>query len=65
MATIVADVDVGLATLTDIYNTDGSTKLGVSVNKDIGKATVHASATQFNSETISNTLISAGLNWKF
>jgi len=64
-ATIGADVDVGLATLTAIYNTDGSTKLGIAVNKDIGKATVHASATQFNSETISNTLISAGVNWKF
>ena len=64
-ATIGAGVDVGLVNLSAIYNTDGSTKLGVGVNKDIGKANVNVSATQYGTEKSSSTSISAGLSLKF
>lgn len=64
-ATIGAGVDVGLVTLSAIYNTDGSTKLGVGLNKDIGKANVNVSATQYGTEKSSSTSLSAGLSLKF
>ena len=64
-ATIGAGVDMGLVNLNAVYNTDGSTKLGVSVNKDIGKASVSVSATQFGTETSSSTSLGAGLSLQF
>jgi hypothetical protein len=64
-ATIGAGVDVGLVNLSAIYNTDGSTKLGVGLNKDIGKANVNVSATQYGTEKSSSTSLSAGLSLKF
>ena len=64
-ATFGADVDMGLVNLNAIYNTDGSTKLGISVNKDIGKASVSVSATQFGTETSSSTSLGAGVSLKF
>jgi hypothetical protein len=64
-ATFGAGVDMGLVNLNAVYNTDGSTKLGVSVNKDIGKASVSVSATQFGTETSSSTSLGAGLSLQF
>ena len=64
-ATFGAGVDMGLVNLYAVYNTDGSTKLGVSVNKDIGKASVSVSATQFGTETSSSTSLGAGLSLQF
>jgi hypothetical protein len=64
-ATIGAGVDVGLVNLSAIYNTDGSTKLGVGLNKDIGKANVNVSATQYGTEKSSSTSLNAGLSLKF
>jgi hypothetical protein len=64
-ATFGADVDVGLVNLNAVYNTDGSTKIGISVNKDIGKASVSVSATQFGTETSSSTSLGAGLSLQF
>ncbi len=64
-ATIGAGVEVGLVNLSAIYNTDGSTKLGVGLNKDIGKANVNVSATQYGTEKSSSTSLSAGLSLRF
>jgi len=64
-ATIGAGVDIGLVNLSAIYNTDGSTKLGVGLNKDIGKANINVSATQYGTEKSSSTSLSAGLSLRF
>lgn len=64
-ATIGADVDLGMVNVNAIYNTDGSTKLGVGVNKNIGKANVSVSATQFGTADSNSTLVSAGVSLQF
>jgi hypothetical protein len=65
-ATIGADVDVGLATLTAIYNTDGSTNLGLGIGHTIkDNITITADINRNISKEIATTDINAGISLTF